>query len=289
MLNKINIILGATASGKTDYGVMLANKLNGEIINSDSMQIYKEIPILTAQPTEEEKKGVPHLNFGIVSCFAKFHVKKWLDLTYGAIADIRSRGKTPILVGGTGLYIKALIQGIAEVPELSIAFKREFHEEYSSKPVGDLYQTLQDLSPQSAAILKPNDHQRILRALEVLLGTGKPLEYWHAQPSSAAFVRDDFYLIWLKRSREETYCRINRRFSKMLEAGVLDEVRRLLDKEGVENMPKAIGLQEIIKYFHGDISLNEVVKATQQNSRNYAKRQMTWFRHQMEFDEVVDI
>lgn len=281
--DKIYVILGTTASGKTAYGVELAQRIGGEIINCDSMQVYKEIPTITAQPTLAEQQGVPHHLFGIISCLDKFDVQSWITLAERAILDVKSRGKIPILVGGTGMYVQALIDGIADVPEINQEIRMMLRQLSTS----ELYGQLSEFDQEAAEHLKPNDRQRVARALEVVLSTGKPLSYWHEKNKRQLFPKDTFHLIWLKRNRQEVYDRINQRFKEMVKLGALQEARMLIEYRA--RVPKAHGLPELIAFFSGDITLQEAVRIAQQNTRNYAKRQFTWFRHQMEFNEVIDI
>lgn len=281
MQNKINIIFGTTASGKTRLGIELAKKINGVVINADSMQIYKEIPILSAQPTEEEKNGVEHRLFGYVSIADKYDVGKWLKAAAQEIKDVLSAGKTPILVGGTGLYIKSLVDGLAKVPNVSIATK----ENVAKLP--NLYEELLIVDPQMAEKLKPNDLQRIQRALETFIETGKSLLYWQSQPHEILFPRDNFYIINLQKDRAQNYLDIEKRFLQMIDSGAIDEVRRIYEMFGDIEYPKAHGIPELISFIKGEVSLAECIPKIQQNSRNYAKRQLTWARHQMQFDEVI--
>lgn len=279
-------MLGTTASGKTAYGIELANQLNGEIINCDSMQVYREIPILGAQPSADELNSATHHLYSIISCLDKFDVKKWIDLIVPLIHSMWERGKHPILVGGTGMYVKALVEGIAYVPEIDDAIRNELN----ILSTEEIYQRLQAVDPRIAAQLKANDRQRLSRALEVKIATGESLLFWHAQPVERIFQREIFNMILVERNREEIYERINKRFLLMIENGAILEVQALMEKIKLEQrslLPKACGLNELIDYLLGDISLNDAIKLGQQSSRNYAKRQYTWMRNQVDFDRVV--
>jgi tRNA dimethylallyltransferase len=283
ILPKIIVILGATTSGKTAYAIDLAHKIGGEIINADSMQVYKEIPVLTAQPTEEEKSGIIHHLFGCISCLEKFDVKNWIDSVAPLIKQIRLEGKHPILVGGTGMYIKSLVEGIAEVPEIDNSLR----ESLKLLPTETLYQKLVERDFDISQKLKPGDRQRIIRALEVILSTGISLSKWQEKSTSKFFNREEFDLIWLRRTREELYLRIDSRFKSMLKDGALLEASKLIDKRHL--LPKAHGLPELISFLLGNITLAEATKLAQQHTRNYAKRQLTWFRHQIDFDRAIDL
>ncbi|MFI4983585.1 MAG: tRNA (adenosine(37)-N6)-dimethylallyltransferase MiaA [Rickettsiales bacterium] len=280
MRNKINIIYGTTASGKTKLGIELAKKLNGVVINCDSMQIYKEIPILSAQPTAAEKDGVEHRLFGYVSLSDKYDVGKWLDDAVAEIKNVLAAKATPILVGGTGLYIKSLVDGIAKMPPISLPTKSKV------AALPHLFEELQKLDPPMAAKLKPNDVQRTIRALEIFIETGKSILYWQSQPHQLFFPRQDFYLIQLLKDRAQNYRDIELRFLQMIEAGAIEEVRQVYQTFGDIEYPKAHGIPELISYIKGEVTLEECIPKIQQNSRNYAKRQLTWGRHQLVFDQV---
>lgn len=281
MNNKIVIITGTTASGKTAYSIDLARKLDGEIINCDSMQIYAEIPILSAQPTLDEQGEIPHHLFGFVSLAEQSNTGKWLHLALEKIHEIKARGKTPIFVGGTGLYIKSLIHGIAKTPEISSATK----EKVKSLPPS--LNELQKVDPKTAQRLEEKDMVRIQRALEVYYQTGTPISELHNTPHDHPYSRSDFYLTHVERDREEIYNRINQRFLDMLEMGALEECQKAYQKLGDIVYPKAHGLPEIIRYINNDMKREEMISKSQQNVRNYAKRQLTFFRHQFTFDEKV--
>lgn len=283
MKGKINIIFGATASGKTAYGIELAKKLDGEVINADSMQVYTEIPIITAQPSETEKDGIPHHLFGCVSVFEKYSVARYIDDVVPVIKDVLSRGKTPILVGGTGMYIKSLVEGIAEMPDVS----EDIWAKVDAMTTDTAYLELSKLDPEVSSILKPGDSQRIKRALSIVLETGVSIKKFQESPRDIAFSREQYHIIWLKRDREFIYDRINKRFELMVQNGAIDEVRRVVDIAQGRVMPRANGLYEIRDFLLGNITLKEATTKTQQLSRNYAKRQNTWGAHQLEFDEVI--
>lgn len=283
MKGKIIVITGTTASGKTAYSIDFARKLHGEIINCDSMQIYKEIPILSAQPTKNEKVDVPHHLFGFISLSEKFSVGHWLELAMKKITEIQDRGKVPVFVGGTGLYIKALIKGITKTPKISEKTKQEVES------INNPYEKLTELDPKYAIRLNQNDSVRIKRALEVYIETGKSLFDLHEQENIHKYRRDDFYLIQIQRPRETVYKNINQRFLDMADMGAIEEVKVAYKKLGDINYPKAHGLSEIIQYLNGNMEYDVMVSKSQQNVRNYAKRQLTFFRHQFTFDEVINL
>lgn len=289
MKGKINIICGTTACGKTKYAVELAKKIDAEVINADSMQVYKELAILSAQPTQDEIQDIPHHLYKIISCRDHFDVGLWVKLAIATIQNIKSRGKTPLLVGGTGLYIKSLIYGISEIPAIPYSIKEQIKELQAGNSQAELYQLLQIKDALTAQQVNPNDTHRTLRALEVILATGIPLVEWHKRVTSVSFPRQDFHLILLTKPRELIYNNINQRFIDMLTAGAVEEVRKVYEECGDIALPKAHGLSELISYIKGEITLEEAITRSQQNIRHYAKRQTTWFKHQLDFDEVIDL
>lgn len=288
MQGKINIICGTTACGKTKYAVELAQKINGEVINADSMQVYFELPILTAQPTREEKQDIAHHLYGYASCASNISVAQWLLLACDKIQEVLAKGKTPILVGGTGMYIKSLVYGIAAIPSIPEEIKQKVRDLINNSGE-ELYELLFQQDPLTAQQLKPGDKQRVGRALEVIMATNKPLAEWQKQKPQLLYPRSDFHLLLLTRPRAFIYENINQRFLDMLDMGALAEVQNVWQKYGDINYPKAHGLPELIKYLKGEMSMDEAIAKSQQNVRNYAKRQTTWFNHQLDFDEKVEL
>lgn len=289
MNQKIIILAGPTASGKSALALDMARKLNAVIINADSKQVYKEIPILTAQPGMPELDDIPHRLYGVVSVLHHYSVATWLEMVRLEIQEVIAQGQTPLLVGGSGMYIKALIDGIAAIPEISIETRNEVRRVCDAEGLCSVYQMLLEHDPHMAAKLKPNDMQRILRAYEVWLQTGKSLQYWHEQKITPLFPEEMIKLFFLMPGREETYARCNRRFVEMVENGVLDEVQVVDAMQVPQDMPamRAHGLRELISHLHGDSTLDEAMSKAQQNTRNYVKRQFTWFRHQMHRAEIL--
>jgi tRNA dimethylallyltransferase len=289
MKNKINIIIGPTASGKTSYSIDLAHKIDGEIINFDSMQVYKEIPIISAQPTRNERKGINHHLFGSISINEKFSVATWLYLAIDCISKIKSSGKTPILVGGTGMYAKALIEGLAPTPKISSLTKNKVLDYKKNLDTNGLYNLLGKLDSKSCIGINNNDSQRITRALEIFLETGQSLKDLQRKSSPHKFNREDFHIIKIEKPRDVIYQNINYRFEQMISNGAIEEANIVFNKFQNIDYPKAIGLIELIDYLKGDITISEAVKKSQQLSRNYAKRQITWMNHQIDkYDEVIN-
>ncbi len=287
MRAKINIIFGATASGKTAYGVELAKRFDGEIINADSMQVYREIPVIGAQPTAEERQDIPHHLYGFRSVLDAYSVGDFIIDATRKINEVSARGKMPILVGGTGLYIKALVEGLPDLPTISSETKAKVAELRERLDTPELHEYLRKLDPMTASKLKPNDMQRIMRALEVMFESGHSLAELQKHEKHAPFPRSDYYIIWLNPTREVIYQKINQRFIKMIELGAVKEVKQLITIFGDAPLPKACGIPEIQSYLEGKLTLDETICKAQQSTRHYAKRQITWGRHQFDFNEII--
>jgi tRNA dimethylallyltransferase len=253
------------------------------VINADSMQIYQELPIITAQPSLAEQGAVPHRLYGFYSCYDHFSVGQWLDLVLAKIEEVRQRGGTPILVGGTGMYIKSLVSGFVNLPPMP----DHIREEVAKMPLEALHARLAALDPASHELLKERDLVRRRRALEVVLAFNKPIGNLRAENQRLYFPRKEFYIINVEKPRAVLYERINARFLQMLENGALAEVQKAESGAKGRQIARALGVEELLAFCRGEISLNEAIAKAQQYSRNYAKRQCTWGRHQFEFDEFV--
>ena len=262
---KIYIIVGPTASGKSDFAVRVAQKNNGEVVNADSMQIYKDLQIITARPSIDDMKGIPHHLYGYFDSYQTNSVQLWLDKVIPCLNQI----ETPVVVGGTGLYINALINGISPIPEINPE-KREF---VRSLPLDDVKKMVVDCS----AI----DSQRLRRALEVQLSTGKPLSYFQQLPR-IKMIDADFEVYFINPEREWLYKQCNNRLLKMIQSGAIEEVKNLLDIKATGSVLKAIGVPEIMSYIQNFVSYDEMCSNIQLSTRHYAKRQVTWFRHQLD-------
>jgi tRNA dimethylallyltransferase len=268
------LIAGPTASGKSALALKLAKERGGVIINADALQVYRELRILSARPTDAELHEAPHRLYGHVSGLDGYSVASWLADAKREIEAAWAADKLPIITGGTGMYFLALEQGLAEVPPIS----PEIREKWRSFE-GDLYGELFRRDRASAKALKPNDRQRLSRALEVLEGTGHPLSHWQKEAQSGAFLKD----VEIERQlvdvpREELYIRAERRFDQMMAAGALEEVRSLIKYGSVLPMMKAIGIPELTRHLRGEISLDEAVTLAKTATRQYIKRQFTWWR-----------
>lgn len=281
------LIAGPTASGKSALAIKLAQQLDGLIINTDSMQVYQDLHILTARPSIEEMAEAPHRLYGHRDGALGYDVAQWLEEAEKILNECEQNNKTAIFVGGTGLYFKSLTQGLAQTPpipdELTQSLRLEAErEKQSQKQSENLHQRLSVLDPISAERLKPNDHQRILRALAVVQSTGKPLWQWQKTNSKPLLGEGEFHFYLITMPREEVYQRINQRFENMMQQGALDEVRALQERHLSPALPvmRAHGVPWLIRHLKGEISLAEAITQSQTDTRHYAKRQLTWWRNQ---------
>ncbi len=270
--NKVIAVVGATASGKTAYAVELAKQVNGEIISADSRLVYKGLDIGTAKPTIDERAGIPHHMIDIVEPEVDYSVGVYAQTAGNIINDIISRAKTPIIAGGTGLYFRILLENY-DLPKISPDY--ELRKELSQLEFDELYEMLLKLDSEAAKLVVQNDKRRAIRFIEIVKLTGMPV-------SEARGTKEPEYEVeWigLNHPRAELYERINKRVDLMLEQGLVDETRKLLKEHGrISNIINTIGYREITSYLDGELTLNEAADKLKQNTRNYAKRQLTWFR-----------
>jgi tRNA dimethylallyltransferase len=270
------LIAGPTASGKSALALRLARERGGVIINADASQVYRELRILSARPSDDEMNDVPHRLYGHVSGLEPYSVAAWLGDAKREIEMSWELGLLPILTGGTGLYFMALEQGLAEVPPIA----PDIREKWRGFE-GDIHCELQHRDPVGAAKLEPNDRQRIARALEVVEGTGKPLSHWQQQAERSAFLREvSVERLMVDVPREDLYARSDARFDRMIAAGALEEVRPLVDLDSALPMMRAIGVSELTGHLRGDIGLDEAIKLAKTATRQFIKRQLTWGRGQ---------
>lgn len=272
-MSKTICIVGPTASGKTAISIEIAKCFNGEIISGDSIQVYRELNIGSAKITKEEMDGIVHHLIDIKSCFDGFSAGEFSELTKQKIEEISKRGKTPIIVGGTGLFIKGLIEGYdySSCPR-NEEFRQDCKKIIDNQGLMSLYKELQALNPRRAEQISENDQKRIIRALEIE-------KFSNALPQKGSDI-NNFVVIGLTTSREKLYERINERVDQMVELGLVEEVKKLFEKglsEEHQSM-KGIGYKELFPYFRSESSLEECLNLIKQHSRNFAKRQMTWFR-----------
>lgn len=277
---KLIAIVGPTASGKSDVAIELAKRIGGEVISADSMQIYKGMDIGTAKVTRKEMQGVPHHLIDIVEPTEPFSVAEYQGLARQKIDEITRRGKIPILVGGTGLYVRSVIDKL-EFPsgEVTSAVRRRLEERAEQEGGDALYGELIVKDPAAAGIVHPKNVRRVIRALEVIELTGRPFSEFHREWKNRESVYD-LEMFGLTMDREKLRERINRRVDRMIEGGLLDEVKDLVARgyERFLTSQQAIGYKELIGYLEGETSLEEAVDTLKARTRQYAKRQLTWFR-----------
>lgn len=282
--NPVLFIAGPTASGKSASAIKIAQALNGVIINADSMQVYEDLHILSARPNQQDEALVPHRLYGMVGAGEDWSVASWLEAAKEEINQCWQNNQLPILTGGTGLYFKALEEGLAEIPDIPLAVREEAEELLAAGGIDILRAQLKTLDNAAFESLHLNDRQRIRRAWEVARATGHPLSYWYARGQSAFLSEENAQLLRcaLTPDRENLYQRCDQRVLLMIEEGVLDEVQCLLDKNisSDKGVMKALGVRELTAYLNGELSLDEAIVLLQRNTRRYAKRQLTWFRHQ---------
>ena len=281
--NKPVLIAGPTASGKSAQALNLAEKIGGIVINTDSMQVYADLRVLTARPTADEEARMPHRLYGHVDAAVNYSAGSYVLDAAAALAEARAQERVPIFVGGTGLYFKALTRGLSAVPPISAEVRDAVRARLEQNGVEALHAELAQRDPVSAARLKPRDRTRIARALEVVEATGRALADWHSEGQPPLLAPGQFHALFLAPEREALYARIDARFEGMLKAGALDEVARLAARQLDPLLPamKAHGVPALMKYLKGEITLEEAAEIGRADTRHYAKRQFTWFRHQL--------
>jgi tRNA dimethylallyltransferase len=277
------LIAGPTASGKSALALELARKLGGAIINTDSMQVYRDLRILTARPTPEEEAMLPHRLYGTVDAAVNFSAGAWVADAERALAETRAQGRVSIFVGGSGLYFKALTRGLSAVPPIAAEVRESVRARLARDGVEALHAELARHDPASAERLQPRDRTRIARALEVIEATGRSLTDWHRDGLPPPLPPGTFRALFLAPKREALYVRIDARFDAMLKAGALDEVARLAARKLDPLLPamKAHGVPALIRHLDGELSLQEAAAIGKADTRHYAKRQFTWFLHQL--------
>ncbi|MEN3977058.1 tRNA (adenosine(37)-N6)-dimethylallyltransferase MiaA [Emcibacter sp. SYSU 3D8] len=281
---QVILIAGPTASGKSAVSLVLAGRVGGEIVNADSMQIYRELPVLSAAPDAAERARVPHHLYGIASVRDPFSVARWAELAGKAIGGILDRGGTAIVTGGTGLYFRALLGGLSAVPPVDGDVRRQVRDLVLASGAAAGHALLAVEDPVMAERLQPGDGQRIARALEVVRSTGRSLAHWHEAvvegPLAALDRRGRVGKFALLPPRDWLYERCDRRFDLMMTAGVLDEVAALPPADPDLTALKALGIPQLRAALAGEMAMGEAVKLAKTATRQYAKRQMTWFRNQ---------
>ena len=280
--SKIILISGPTASGKSNFSIKLAKKINGEIINADSMQVYKELKILSARPNLKDYQSIKHHLYGFHSVKNNFSTGDWLKNAIKKIKEVRRKKKIPIFVGGTGLYFKALIEGLVSIPNIPIRFRNKIRNLHKNLGQKKFYQKLIKLDPYSKEKINPTDTQRSIRAYEVKQFTKKSLHDWFKNTKSY-FEKEDFFKIYIYYPREELIQRIGKRTEQMIKIGAINEVKRFikLKVRKDKSVNKAIGIYEIKEYLEKRNDMSEVIEKISIKTRQYAKRQSTWARGNM--------
>jgi len=280
--SKIILISGPTASGKSNFAVKIAKKIEGEIINADSMQVYKKFKILTARPNKLEQKNIKHHLYGFVDLNEKFSTGQWLELTIKKIKNIQKKKKIPILVGGTGLYFQSLINGLVKIPEIPLKFRNKVRLMSKKEGQKKFYKKLLKLDPKIKDKFDPNDTQRSIRAYEIKSYTGISMYDWLTKTESE-FKDSDFLKLRIDTKREKLIERINLRISSMISSGAVNEVKKFLKLKirKDQSINKVIGIAELTQYLKHEITLDEAKELILIKTRQYAKRQATWARTRM--------
>jgi tRNA dimethylallyltransferase len=281
--SKAVLIAGPTASGKSALALELARATGGVIINTDSMQVYRDLRVITARPTPEEEASVSHRLYGHVDAAINFSAGSWVIDAAAALAEARARQRLPIFVGGSGLYFKALTRGLSAVPPIPPEIRDGVRARLERDGVEALHTELALRDPTSAERLKPRDRTRIARALEVVEATGRSLTDWHRDGLPPLLAKGQFRALFLEADRDQLYARIDARFDVMLSSGALEEVAMLAERHLDPLLPamKAHGVPALIRHLKGEITREEAAAIGRADTRHYAKRQFTWFRHQL--------
>jgi tRNA dimethylallyltransferase len=283
------LIAGPTASGKSALALDLAQRHGGMVINTDSMQVYRDLRVLTARPTPEEEALVPHRLYGHVDAAMNFSAGAFVADAAKVLSETRAQNRVPIFVGGSGLYFKAITRGLSAVPPIPSDVRDSVRARLECDGVEALHAELARRDPVSAERLKPRDRTRVARALEVVEATGRSITDWQREGLPPILPQGEFVALFLAPAREQLYARIDARFEAMLKAGALEEVAALAARELDPLLPamKAHGVPALIRHLKGEITLEEAAEIGRTHTRNYAKRQFTWFRHQLpEFEWV---
>jgi tRNA dimethylallyltransferase len=277
------LLAGATASGKSALALTLAQELGGTIINADSMQVYRDLRIITARPTPQEEACVPHRLYGHVDAAQSYSAGQWCADVSEMLRDAENAGRIAVVVGGTGLYFRALTRGLARVPPTPPQVRAEVQSRLQEHGLPALYAELCRHDPEAAGRLLAGDRARITRAFEVVLATGRSLADWHREGAMPLIAPESALRIFLQVDRQELHARIDARFDAMLASGAVDEVRGLADRRLDPRLPvmKAHGVPWLMRHLRGEMALAAAAEAAKRDTRHYTKRQATWFRHQL--------
>ena len=283
------IIAGPTASGKSAMAIDVAEHFTGTVINADSQQVYRELRVLSARPSAEDERRVPHRLFGVVDGRESCSAGRWVDMAVTEIEAAWGEGRLPIVVGGTGMYLQALTEGMSPIPDIPADVRDQARARYDELGAEAFHDEVAQLDPATAARLPVGDTQRLLRAWEVTTYTKRPLSDWQNEPRVPPLPAARFATIAIEPPRDQLYAAIDERFSRMVDLGALDEVRDLLALGIDAGLPvmKALGVPELAAFIRGETRLEDAINEAQKLSRNYAKRQLTWVRNQLRADHVV--
>ena len=279
MINTVYVIAGPTATGKSDLSISLANKVNGAVINSDSMQVYKNLEILTARPSINEMKSIDHHLYGFVDGNERYNVERWCNDAAAVIKKTSANNLTPILVGGTGLYINTLINGLIDLPSIPELIKIESEKILQEFGKDFLINQIKNIDPESLKEINYNDTVRLRRIWEVFESTGKKFSEWKLNKNKNFITNYNIKILLFLPDREKNYQVVNSRFVNMMKRGAVEEVKKLLELNLHNSLPimRAHGVPEIMKYLANEINLEECINKGQQVTRNYVKRQHTWW------------
>ena len=280
--SKIILIAGPTASGKSKFAIKLAKRINGEIINADSMQVYKELKILSARPSFKDYQNIQHHLYGFHNVKKNFSTGDWLKLSLKKVKEIKKRKKIPIFVGGTGLYFKAILEGLVKIPNIPIRFRNKIRQLHKNLGQKIFYKKLLELDPKSKNKFNSTDSQRSIRAYEVKKFTNKSIHDWY-QNTNPVYEDKDFFKIYMNFPRDQLISKINSRTENMIKMGAIREVEKFvkLKVKKDKSVNKAIGISEIREYLNDEKKLNEIKEKISIKTRQYAKRQSTWARGNM--------
>ena len=281
------VITGPTASGKTKLSLELAKNNNGEIINADIMQMYEGFNILKAMPSTEEKFEIKHYLFGVIKKETKFTVADWIKLAKDKISEIHEKGKVPIVVGGSGMYLNAAINGLSEIPDIKKVYRHKAEHSYRIKGFDFILKKLIKIDKDFK--IEKNDRQRLIRAYEVFLQTGRSIKWWQNNSTNEPIIKNCLKILILP-PRDELYSYINKRVDLMVEKGLINEAKNeMLNLVSFDNPSmKAIGIKYLNQYLNKEISLNDTLNLIKKDSRRYAKRQRTWFRNSFSYDIIYN-
>jgi len=287
--SKIILISGPTASGKSIFAIKIAKRINGEVINADSMQVYRQLKILTARPNKEEQKNIKHHMYGVIDLNKKFSTGQWLNMAVKKIKEIKKRKKIPILVGGTGLYFQSLIDGLVKIPEIPVKFRNKIRLIQKKEGQKKFYKKLLKIDPIAKDKFDQNDTQRTIRAFEIKSFTNISMYEW-LNKTKSEFKDEEFLKLYIDFKREDLIKRISLRTIKMIEEGAIKEVKKFIKSKIKKSLSvnKVIGIDELTQYLVGKINLDQAKELITIKTRQYAKRQATWARSRMTYWEKIN-